>query len=841
MAAEDSTTNNQADAIDISAELLLHALSSSARGAGGGGSRMRTEHLQAIVESGQCARLRSVVNLLANGQVPAELRPYLCGGSITPLEKTKNGTVVGIRPIVVGEALVRLTGRALAISNAHRFRQTMLPLQFGVGVPGGAEQIIHATRLATEAHPEWMSFQADFENAYNCISRHLILTQLHRTGYDDLIPYFLMNYGSPSHLSVRAADGTTHWILSQEGVRQGDPLGPFFFAIVLQSVLEALSEEMKNEKVLDNIVAESGEEIPPEEQASIRRSCWHTPSKRAQIDVSALLDDVRLLGPVYAVRYAARRLQSLASNLRTGLKLKLPKCSAWSRSFQLDHPIMFSGLSGDGKVQTPEDGFMLLGTPIGMSHFEAQECQRTVEASERLYERLADLPCLQVALLLLRYCACPRIQFLLRTVPASNTGEAAWSHDDQVQSTLAALVQEDKLANSQWRQASLRLTLGGLGLGSARRDRIAVYLGSAADCLRDFRTNFETLCDAEEAWLDSTSKIPSARCLRRCMSRLNTILEERQARDPLPQDILERDYPDSAINLGEAKRKLQRRVTSLEADLAWHELFSEMPTRERAQMLSQASPGASAFLSAVPSLPELYLSTTEMRTRLRLPVFKNIPSGPCTCSATSHAPALSSDHLLTCRNEGMLGRRHDNLRRTLRDMATTAGLIAEEEPRGLPGFGQGGGDLLVHDIHPGQAIVADVCVVSEHVDALAETASCRAGHAAKLAENRKRQKYGPACQQLGLGFLPLAIESDGAFGKGLQDFIARCNSIAHGTSIAGTTWAASSFSSYWRQRISVCHRRGTPRAVQRCLLTNCLARSGGTLADFSDFVDPHLF
>ena len=146
---------------------------------------------------------------------------------------------------------------------------------------------------------------------------------------------------------------------------------------------------------------------------------------------------------------------------------------------------MFSGLSGDGKVQTPEDGFMLLGAPIGMSYFEAQECQTTVEASERQYDRLADLPSQQVALLLLRYCACPRIQFLLRTVPASNTGEAAWSHDDQIQSTLAALVQEDKLADSQWRQASLRVTLGGLGLGSARCDRIAAYLGSAADCLQD--------------------------------------------------------------------------------------------------------------------------------------------------------------------------------------------------------------------------------------------------------------------------------------------------------------------------------------------------------------------
>ena len=86
---------------------------------------------------------------------------------------------------------------------------------------------------------------------------------------------------------------------------------------------------------------------------------------------------------------------------------------------------------------------------------------------------------------------------------------------------------------------------------------------------------------------------------------------------------------------------------------------------------------------------------------------------------------LTSDpwHLLTYRNEGMLRRRYDNLRCTLRDMTTTAGLIAEEEPRGLPGFGTGGGDLLArpYDIHPGQAAVADVYMVSEHMDALAET------------------------------------------------------------------------------------------------------------------------
>ena len=215
---------------------------------------------------------------------------------------------------------------------------------------------------------------------------------------------------------------------------------------------------------------------------------------------------------------------------------------------------MFRGLAGDGKVQTPEDSFTLLGAPIGFSHFEAQECLSSVKSSESLFDHLTDLPSLQIAMLLLRHCACPRIQFLLRTVPATSTGEAAWSHDDQVRTTLAALLGEEELSDSQWRQASLRLAVGGLGLGSARRDRIAAYLGSAADCLRNFPTNFTILGDAEEAWTDHASDTPSARCLHRCMTRLNTLLEERQARAPLPQDILERDYPTSATNLGEAKR-----------------------------------------------------------------------------------------------------------------------------------------------------------------------------------------------------------------------------------------------------------------------------------------------
>ena len=98
-----------------------------------------------------------------------------------------------------------------------------------------------------------MSFQADFENSFNCISRHLNpadpapLHWLRRSRsllFDELwLPVAL----------ERLRSRWPHRILSQERVRQGDPLEPFFLAIALQSVLEVLSEEIKNDSILRDI------------------------------------------------------------------------------------------------------------------------------------------------------------------------------------------------------------------------------------------------------------------------------------------------------------------------------------------------------------------------------------------------------------------------------------------------------------------------------------------------------------------------------------------------------------------------------------------------------------
>ena len=105
------------------------------------------------------------------------------------------------------------------------------------------------------------------------------------------------------------ADGTTHWFLSREGVRQGDPLGPSFFAVGLQAVLTALNEEMKKPDALDAVLADyqPGDAGPGLCVSSVLMT---TSSLYVILDNAALLDDVRLVGPPPVVVFAAQRMKT---------------------------------------------------------------------------------------------------------------------------------------------------------------------------------------------------------------------------------------------------------------------------------------------------------------------------------------------------------------------------------------------------------------------------------------------------------------------------------------------------------------------------------------------------
>eukprot|EP00439_Symbiodinium_sp_Y106_P028817 s3110_g3.t1 len=135
-----------------------------------------------------------------------------------------------------------------------------------------------------------------------------------------------------------------------------------------------------------------------------------------------------------------------------------------------------------------QQGLKVLGTPLGTDEFVAAHLHTLSVQHRPFLELVPTLPDLQVAWLLLLYCASPRAQYILRAVPLTLTAVFAAEHD--------------------------RSMLAGLGLRSAAAHAPAAYFASWADSLRAIRTRESVFCE------DLLQQLAGPACNRRCLAWL---------------------------------------------------------------------------------------------------------------------------------------------------------------------------------------------------------------------------------------------------------------------------------------------------------------------------------
>ena len=175
---------------------------------------------------------------VAGGTAPG--RELLCTSRLTPLVKPDGG----IRPIACGELIWRLISRTLV--RHYSSRSMLLPWQFGVGTKGGVEPVTRALELALSGdlpRPYTHVTSLDFSNAFNALSRSALAAGLLEHA-PALFRAGKWAYNKPSQLIVLGEDRESVVILSSNGVRQGDPLGPLFFSIGARNVLANLAAEL---------------------------------------------------------------------------------------------------------------------------------------------------------------------------------------------------------------------------------------------------------------------------------------------------------------------------------------------------------------------------------------------------------------------------------------------------------------------------------------------------------------------------------------------------------------------------------------------------------------------
>ena len=138
----------------IESSVVVKAVHSFPAGSAPGLSDLRASHIKEAIScpspmqaSAVLQALTKFINVLSSGNVPPVIIPYLCGASLVAIPK-KNG---GVRPIAIGEVLRCLASKCILRLVMSEARCYLDPRQVGVGVPVGAEAIIHSIRSIFES------------------------------------------------------------------------------------------------------------------------------------------------------------------------------------------------------------------------------------------------------------------------------------------------------------------------------------------------------------------------------------------------------------------------------------------------------------------------------------------------------------------------------------------------------------------------------------------------------------------------------------------------------------------------------------------------------------------
>ncbi|GKE30490.1 putative reverse transcriptase domain-containing protein, partial [Tanacetum coccineum] len=217
-------------------------IKSFSKGTSCGRDGLRAQHiLDALCGEGSATAtdllkvITSVVNFWLAGRCPPILAEFVASA---PLLKPDNG----IRPIAVGTIWRRLVSKVAIKGVGKEISKYLSDFQFGVGVSGGAEAILHSVnRVLSEYHNDGSlaMLNVDFSNAFNRVDRSALLHKVRvKCPLISLWVDFL--YGQASRLYI----GDTH-IWSANGVQQGDPLGPLLFALILHPLLHKIKDSCK--------------------------------------------------------------------------------------------------------------------------------------------------------------------------------------------------------------------------------------------------------------------------------------------------------------------------------------------------------------------------------------------------------------------------------------------------------------------------------------------------------------------------------------------------------------------------------------------------------------------
>ena len=744
--------------LSFTTEEVLKALASFNKGSAPGASRLRAIHISdalstptADAHSRLSGPLAGVVTLLANGEAPISIARWLAGAPLFPLRKHDGG----VRPIAVGEVLRRLVSKVVCKHLVKKCGPLLEELgQFGVGVKGGAEAVVHAVRKVSESFPSIGILKIDLRNAFNEAERPAILEEirLHRPEAEQ---WFRFCYDAPA---VLLCDDTILPFSSTRGVQQGDPLGPFFFALAILPCLRRLRQELTPDTL----------------------ALWY-------------LDDGVVVGPPEQLSLAFGIISE--SVAKAGLTVNSTKCEFYCANDEILCPSTLGGVR-----RIPAEGFELLGCPIGSDSFCSRYVSHRVDKITAALSQLQVIDDPQIETILIRSClGIPKFGFALRSAPPSQISPAVRDFDNMMEEVFLNRLGLS-LTPQQLAQLHLPIAMGGLGLLRADDVAESAYIGSLLTSL----PRLGRILHHEIALSDFHGSMEA-------LVRLRSFVPA------LPSDInLLPTFPDLSTRHG--VRHPQEALTARVHTNAKDKLVANaLSPRDKLRLNAVVRPHAADWLS-LPPIPSLGLKLTReeflalLRWWLGLEIY---------CGAQNLCPEPKchseldqfGDHAVICPCGPSRIGRHDAVNHMWAFILKAFGFACQLEVMIDPGSQHRSADTLVSDWRNG-ADAAHDWIVTHLIRHELTSHPDDPNRAVTLAEAHKNSYARSRCEGRGIVFIPLAADTFGGFGaeaeKAFQTAVAR-GKLYRGNAELDVSCSVSSV----RARLQLASLKGVARQLLR--------------------------
>jgi len=184
--------------------------------------------------------IATLAKRLAMDTIPHDYTSNLLACRLVPLNKKDNG----ILSVGVGECLRQIIGKTITGLLKEDIIHAVGTLQTCAGLELGIEAIIQAVRKSFEDDNSECLLLVDADNAFNKLNRKVSLENIKRL-CPPICTYLHNSYNTPAMLYLENGD----YILSQEGVTQGDNAAMAMYALSTWPLIQALSKETANDEV----------------------------------------------------------------------------------------------------------------------------------------------------------------------------------------------------------------------------------------------------------------------------------------------------------------------------------------------------------------------------------------------------------------------------------------------------------------------------------------------------------------------------------------------------------------------------------------------------------------